>query len=353
MKRIKLDFHSAHSIVTKSIHSKNVKGYNDWQRYTKTEEFPLGVPKQPQITYKDKGWVSWGHWLGTGNISNIQKSSLYFSHDDAREIVLKDLSHHKIISKNGWSNHLKANGIPEGIPSDPQQAYKDKGWVSWGNWLNTNNVKGGYSSRKHNVNNDFFSEWNLRSAYVFGFWMADGCMKDHRRFSIYQHQNDSYILKNMLYAMNSSYPIYLDRECSYIDISSEKICKDIVLLGGCKAKSKIIEFPATLPDKYFFDFIRGFFDGDGCITYDKNSKKHMSYITSASSVFLKGIKREMYDRGIEGIINNQCSIKFNAKNTVKLGKNMYHEDIGDLFLKRKYDKFLLAYQTLSGLENMI
>ena len=35
------------------------------------------------------------------------------------------------------------------------------------------------------------------------------------------------------------------------------------------------------------------------------------------------------------------------------GKNMCHEDIGDLFLKRKYDKFLLAYQTLSGLENMI
>jgi len=340
-----LDFKDAHRLILRDIQDKNISCYNEWQnKYIKSPDFPHGVPKQPQITYKNKGWVSWGHWLGTGNVSNVKKRVGFLSYEDAKEWIKKDVKKYEINSKNKWfNNYASSKLIPNFIPSYPYKAYKCKGWVSWGDWLGTKNRSGGFHSRKYVINYDFFSQWSEDMAYILGFWYADGCIKDNRRFSIYQHKKDKYLLRNMLNAMSSDYPIHDDkRDCCYFEVSSRKICDDVKEIGGICRKSLTMSLP-LIPQNFFKAFVRGYFDGDGCITYDSCSSKYMSYITSGSKKMLIQIKDELGAIDIKGNINNQCSIKFSALNTIKLGEFMYNDiDENTLKLNRKYEKFKLA-----------
>jgi hypothetical protein len=59
-----------------------------------------------------------------------------------------------------------------------------------------------------------------------------------------------------------------------LTFSSREMCKDVEKLGGIKHKSLILEFPSfdIVPEKYMSHFIRGYFDGDGCIWNGKRKK---------------------------------------------------------------------------------
>ena len=48
----------------------------------------------------------------------------------------------KVKSKTDWSNKLKL--LPDYIPKNPNQRYKNDGWVSWGDFLGTNRVSDNY-----------------------------------------------------------------------------------------------------------------------------------------------------------------------------------------------------------------
>lgn len=32
---------------------------------TKINKVPENIPSRPEVSYKNKGWISWEHWLGT------------------------------------------------------------------------------------------------------------------------------------------------------------------------------------------------------------------------------------------------------------------------------------------------
>ena len=349
MKTKMLLFDNAHRIVLADIIGKNIYGYNDWQdTYIKSKDFPSGVPRQPHITYKNKGWQSWGHWLGTGNVSNVKKNNLLLSYDSAAEFIKRYVAQYNITSRNDWFQKFTGtNLLPSNLPLNPQRAYKNKGWQSWGRWLGTGNMPGGFCCRKYVVNNHFFDVWSADMAYVLGFWWADGCMKDHRRWSIYQHKNDRYLLHNILNVMESNYPVQHDkRGCCFFEISSEMICKKVCELGGTTKKSLTIHMP-DVPSQYLRDFVRGVFDGDGCITYDKYNKQYMSYISSGSNIFLSQMQKRLSFNEIFCVKNAQISIKFNATNTRSLGNFMYYNHMNEkLRMIRKHEKFMIA-NTLS------
>jgi len=59
------------------------------------------------------------------------------SFDDAKKFVrILGLKSHE-----EWNEYSKNGNKPHNIPSDPYKTYKNKGWVSWGNFLDNNNVK--------------------------------------------------------------------------------------------------------------------------------------------------------------------------------------------------------------------
>jgi superfamily II DNA or RNA helicase len=59
----------------------------------------------------------------------------YISFEEARDFV-RNLSFENENDYRFWSK----NNRPPNIPSHPQKVYKDKGWVSWGDWYGTNTI---------------------------------------------------------------------------------------------------------------------------------------------------------------------------------------------------------------------
>jgi predicted helicase len=71
--------------LAKSLKLKNI---NEWRAFCKDELPEIGilpedVPAKPDRTYKDKGWHSYGDWLGTGTIADQFK--IYRPFEEARE----------------------------------------------------------------------------------------------------------------------------------------------------------------------------------------------------------------------------------------------------------------------------
>lgn len=98
----------------------------------------------------------------------------------ARKIILKELPAYSIDTERKWQ-YQNEYGYkrPSNIPYSPNIAYKNKGWISWGHWLGTNNIRG--QLKKYTVNHNFFKKWSRDMAYVLGFWWADGYIRKRLR----------------------------------------------------------------------------------------------------------------------------------------------------------------------------
>ena len=170
------------------------------------------------------------------------------------------------------------------IPFCPHATYANSGWKNWMDWLNTNNIQG--ALRKYRVNDDFFKTWSSDMSYVLGMWWSDGNICGPI-FSISQHGKRKYILEKILNIMDSNYKIkkLKGSNCYVFAIRSRKIVADIKKLGGEERKSLRCIFP-KIPKKYLPDFIRGCWDGDGCISYHKGSGGYVSVLSSGSKAFI-------------------------------------------------------------------
>ena len=123
------EFTKARSYVRKL----KLNGKSDWEKFCRSGKRPKQIPTAPSSTYK-KDWISWGDWFGTGRVqSQLIK---YRSFEDAREYVHKL----NIKSSEEWRNYIKSGKKPDDIPSNANNTYRNKGWVSWGDFLGTGNV---------------------------------------------------------------------------------------------------------------------------------------------------------------------------------------------------------------------
>ena len=269
----------------------------------------------------------------------------------------------KLGGQNDWRKFCGSGLKPNNIPSTPNGTYKNIGWVNWMNWLGTNNHTG--VNRKYKVNDNFFKTWTHDMAYILGFWWADGFIYKNR-FYITQHKKDQYLLEIFLKKMESDNPIRTDKRCNCIfaEITSKSIVEDIKALGGTEKKSKTCIFP-NVPEKFLSDFIRGHFDGDGCITHNFNqcrNKFYTSNIASGSMMFLEKLHSILKEKIPEikgtihtvnakkGIAINGRKLKSNStthtlclgvNDTKKLGHFIYRDN-PNLKMERKYNKFIEA-----------
>ena len=77
------------------------------------------------IPCKNKGWKGWKDFLGKKRMT----------YDEAKKYILK----YDIKSQKEWGEFKKSNEFPKDLdkelPRTPYGAYKDSGWVSWGDFL--------------------------------------------------------------------------------------------------------------------------------------------------------------------------------------------------------------------------
>lgn len=197
------------------------------------------------------------------------------------------------------------------------------------------------NARKYHINQDYFKTWSHNMAYILGLWYADGCIYGGKMFDITLHKKDKYLLKQVAKELGYEGQLYdyVDRQAARINFSCKVIYDDIVSLGGTERKSLILEFP-QIPDEYLHDFIRGYFDGDGCVMNLKNNRLNSAF-TCGSRKFLEDLLKILQDKaGVEGgsFDDSCCSLKFGKRDTIRLGDYIY-KDNPELFLLRKKQKF--------------
>ena len=124
-------------------------------------------------------------------------------------------------------------------------------------------------SGKYTVDDKFFDIWSPESAYTFGFLCSDGNVGiKGTYFGLHIHKKDKQIVNLIRNAMKSNQRI---REYgNYIDfkIYNKRLTRRLIGLGCTPRKSLTLKFP-TVPDSYINHFVRGYYDGDGSIFFNK------------------------------------------------------------------------------------
>ena len=112
--------------------SLGLKSHKEWVRYHKQNKIPHNIPKSPDVSYKTKGWINWGDWLGTGTIARYYIK--YQNFEEARTFV-RSL---KLGSAKAWYQYCKSGNKPNDIPTNSDKIYKNRGWINWLDWLGKN-----------------------------------------------------------------------------------------------------------------------------------------------------------------------------------------------------------------------
>jgi hypothetical protein len=121
-----------------------LRSWNEWWQYCRgeladREPRPNDIPAAPDNQYRGRGWTSWGDWFGTGSIQHGKEARLQF--EPARQFVRRL----GLRSQNDWNRYCKGELVekeprPNDIPLKPYRAYRNKGWISWGDWLGTGTI---------------------------------------------------------------------------------------------------------------------------------------------------------------------------------------------------------------------
>jgi len=120
----------------RNVHKLGMRTQREWQKYSRSSKRPDNIPNDPSGVYKNKGWTNWGDFLGTGNRSNHNRK--YRSFEESRKFA----HNLKLDGARAWNEWRKSGKKPDDIPTNPARTYKDSGWISWGDFLGTGNVRG-------------------------------------------------------------------------------------------------------------------------------------------------------------------------------------------------------------------
>ena len=215
--------------------------------------------------------------------------------------------------------------------------------------------------KKREKNECYFSKIDSPiKAYFLGFIFADG-------YIIYNPQNmnyelgmrlqsqDKYVLEKLNEEIGGQFCIYHNEpkttvlqnennkiihsnDSDTLRVYSKKIVEDLISHGVVPNKTQNDIYP-IVDDEYFFDFLRGYIDGDGCY-YINNGYTYM-HITCSSQYVLKYLQQKLLTYNIETKLYCEKAKKYRlmciSKNEMsKLVNRLYYKD--DLFfLKRKYN----------------
>ena len=195
-------------------------------------------------------------------------------------------------------------------------------------------------------------KWSSNFAYAIGLLASDGCLSKDGRHIIFVSKEIEQI-NNFLTCLKISVKIgktfsgYHDKWAHRIQFGDVLFYRFLQSIGLSPAKSKTIGV-LKIPDEYFFDFLRGVFDGDGS-TYsywDKRWKSSFMFylgFASASKVFTDWLRRKIREFvGISGHITKDgrgstYQLKYAKGESFQVLKKMYYSK-RCVFLPRKYLK---------------
>lgn len=212
----------------------------------------------------------------------------------------------------------------------------------------------------HKANYAFFKTWSHEMAYVLGFWYADGSVDyspQIRGHYIRAGSTDKEVVVYIKQVLKSEHKIYSwprpGRKTFYmLQIGSYQMFQDLDQLGVVERKSNIITFP-HMPQEFTNDFIRGYFDGDGCVSLEKSLtgsyKRMVSVFTSGSKDFLLQLQRVLLAEAGLGltkiaVVRNKkqstaYQLRYSTRDSLRLFFFLYPKKRNVFGLSRKYSLF--------------
>ena len=220
-------------------------------------------------------------------------------------------------------------------------------------------------------NKEYFKEIDgPTKAYWLGFLYADGYTTMDDRWGLEIMLSDKEHLQNLLneieYTGKMKGRKRENTETCSVVIKNKLMTNSLIEKGVVPKKTEILKFPSPdiLNPIYYRDFIRGFFDGDGCITYvvkptvrkDRNNKiykrlsKEVNFCCK-SKVFIEKINNILIENGICFRLsvneqhNNLYYLRTSKMKTIKTFFDFIYDKSDEKNrLKRKYDKFTILLE---------
>lgn len=210
--------------------------------------------------------------------------------------------------------------------------------------------KGTSKNRKYSFDINFFQEINSEEkAYWLGFLYADGYVGCRGITTLCLQEKDLEHIEAFRASLgDSSVPIkYRSRTKSYaINLSSVKMAEDLIKLGCVQRKSLILTFPSErqVPRDLIRHFMRGYFDGDGCISGDKSPTFSVlgtpAFLDEYEKILLHNCKNQSKTkRTHRKDWNNQTeNIAYGGVNRVLEIYDFLYKD-ATIYLERKKERF--------------
>lgn len=219
--------------------------------------------------------------------------------------------------------------------------------------------------RKYTVNLDFFKSINTEEkSYILGFICADGHVDLQRKsIGIALQDSDFKLLEKIRKCMNSSHPIirhiksknpYLKscntelEKCS-LNIPGKKLIEPLIKMGiaGNKTYTLNDAIMNYIPEKLIRHFLRGYFDGDGNITWGKHYSSGNKYLiqVAGNKEFLEGSFQKYFPSNCKLYYykkSKQCyAWKLSDKRKVLEFLNYIYKD-ANIYLDRKFKIYQYA-----------
>lgn len=210
--------------------------------------------------------------------------------------------------------------------------------------------------RKISFNLDFFRTMTEELAYVLGWIASDGCIvKNSVKLSL--QVSDKPILECLKKLTGHTRTV---EDTSQYDTRTLKTYHHAVLCWHSKAlvqilatyglgprKSLTLEYP-SLPDDMQASFVRGFFDGDGCISKMAGANGNYRISFCGPRTYLEALRavinaQNKLDTGSITQNKNIAVLAYTGRRSAEtILRWMYETSTHDTRLQRKYLKYMLA-----------
>jgi hypothetical protein len=194
-------------------------------------------------------------------------------------------------------------------------------------------------------------KWSSKFAYAIGLITTDGCLSsDKRHISLVskdKEQIDNFIECLGLTNSIGNHNVGSINPALRVQFGDVLFFRFLVSIGLTPHKSKTLR-GIKVPNKYFFDFLRGHFDGDGTFYsyWDPRWRSSFMFYTcfdSASKMHIEWLRSKIKQRlGISGHITKSINdsvyqLKYAKADSLKLLPKLYYDD-GVVCLSRKRTK---------------
>lgn len=213
------------------------------------------------------------------------------------------------------------------------------------------------SHYKDNRLEDIFEKIDTEEkAYWLGFLAADGCVYGNYIRITLQEGDIAHLQKFQNFTQVTSVKILSHQEegRSYVTFSfgCKKMAEDLKKHGIVENKTLILQ-PSNIPSEFEFDWIRGYFDGDGGLSYSKQNNRWQSYANSTKEVLewicaKLQLNTKPFQQKHYGKVDNVYRIHFSGRvNVYKVWNKLMKDNTVHTFLNRKYNLYLKLRDTFN------